>query len=198
MQTKTLNTIQTVSTIARILSTIFYVFSLIGAIFCAAGILSLRFLPEGIKIGGTTIRGLIEQSETLTTQELYVTLFTFLVVLVGNVVLGRIAMRYFKNELKAGTPFTFSGAKELMCLGICLMVIPVAAVIVARIVCGILFPGTADVLDGEFSVPSSVLGGALLLAMSLLCRHGAELTEQTGAPAVPQTQDDAGDDSDAG
>ena len=67
MKTKTLNTIQTVSKIARILSTVGYVCCLVGAILCAAGILSLRFIPEGFKIGGMTIQGLMEASEKLTT-----------------------------------------------------------------------------------------------------------------------------------
>ncbi len=188
MKTKTLNTIQTVSKIAGILSTVGYVCCLVGAILCAAGILSLRFIPEGFKIGGMTIQGLMEASEKLTTEDLYVMMTTFLIVLAGDAVVCKIAQRYFKNEFKAGTPFTCEGAKELLCLGVCAMVIPVAASMIAQLVCHILFPGNADAFDLSYDISSSVLIGALLLVMSLLCRHGAEVSQPEAAaePALPE------------
>ena len=66
MQTKTLGTIQTLAKIGRVLSKIVFIFSLIGAIGCAAGILSVRFLPESIQLGKTTIQGLVELTDELT------------------------------------------------------------------------------------------------------------------------------------
>ena len=191
---QTLKTIQTISKIAKILSTVFYVCSLVGAILCAAGILCLHFIPEGFKIGGTTIRGLVEASENLSTQDLYVMMTTLLVVLAGSAVLCKIAERCFKRELKVGTPFTFEGAKDLLCLGVCTMVLPVAASIAARIVCRILFPGYTDAFASEFDISASVPIGALLLVIGLLCRHGAEVSqpeavkEAPAEPGLPETE----------
>ena len=185
MQTKTLKTIQTVSKIAKILSTVGYVCCLVGAILCAAGILSLRFIPEGFKIGGTTVRGLIEASENLTTQDLYVMMATFLIILAGNAVVCRIAQGCFGRELKAGTPFTLQGAKDLLWLGVCAMAIPVAASIIAQLVCHILFRGAEDAFGSDFGVSSSAVIGVMLLVMSLLCRHGAELSQPEAEKEVP-------------
>ena len=70
MQTKTLGTIQTLAKIGRVLSKIVFIFSLIGAIGCAAGILSVRFLPESIQLGKTTIQGLVELTDELTPETL--------------------------------------------------------------------------------------------------------------------------------
>ena len=61
MQTKTLKTIQTLSKIAKVLCTIAFIFSLIGAIGCAVGIIVLAVIPDGFKLGDVTIHGLIEK-----------------------------------------------------------------------------------------------------------------------------------------
>lgn len=194
MQTKTLNTIQIISKIAKILSTVLYVCSLVGAILCAVGIISLRFFPEGFKIGGTTIQGIIDETGSLSTQDLYIGMTTFLIVLAGEAAVCKIAETFFKNELKAGTPFTFEGAKELLRFGICAMVIPAAASLISQIVCRILFPGGTDALTSEFSVSSTMVIGAMLLAISLLCRHGAELSKPD-ASSLPNLPDAVADEA---
>lgn len=135
MQTKTLDTIQTLSKIGRVLSKIVFIFSLIGAIGCAAGILSVRFLPESIQLGKTTIQGLVELTDKLTPAVAYAAMITAEILCVGEAILAEIAERYFKREIADGTPFTFDGAKALQRLGI------------------------------------------MMIVASLLCRHGAELSQ---------------------
>ena len=122
MQTKTLGTIQTLAKIGRVLSKIVFIFSLIGAIGCAAGILSVRFLPESIQLGKTTIQGLVELTDELTPAVAYAAMLTAGIICLGEAVLAKIAERYFKRELSDGTPFTFDGAKALMRLGVMMIV----------------------------------------------------------------------------
>ena len=173
MQTKTLDTIQTLSKIGRVLSKIVFIFSLIGAIGCAAGILSVRFLPESIQLGKTTIQGLVELTDELTPAVAYAAMITAGILCVGEAILAKIAERYFKREIADGTPFTFDGAKALQRLGICAIVIPIAAKIAAVVL--------EHALDGadtfEVGDPVSVSLGIMMIVASLLCRHGAELSQ---------------------
>ena len=177
MQTKTLDTIQTLSKIGRVLSKIMFIFSLIGAIGCAAGILSVRFLPESIQLGRTTIQGLVELTDKLTPAVAYAAMLTAGILCAGEAILAKIAEWYFKRELSDGTPFTFDGAKALKRLGVCAIVIPIAAKIAAEIAAVVL----EHVLDGadtlEVGDPVSVSLGVMMIVASLLCRHGAELSQ---------------------
>ena len=83
----------------------------------------------------------------------------------------------FNHELADGEPFTLSGAKELMRLGILTIVIPLGTVIVCSIGVAIadnVYPGIDKLPIGEFS---SVGLGVMMIVLSLFCRYGAELKE---------------------
>ena len=114
METKTLKTIQTLSKVAKILCTIVFIFSLIGAIGCTVGIIALAVIPDGFNLGGTTIHGIIEKSGGVNLGTCYAAMGMGAVLCVGECVLAKFAKCYFVNELEAGTPFTYDGAKELM------------------------------------------------------------------------------------
>ena len=74
---KTLNTLQTLSKIGKILSTVVFVICIVGGCLCVAGIVSLLVIPEGFKIGDVTIdydaltvtKG--NESQTLPPKEFY-------------------------------------------------------------------------------------------------------------------------------
>ena len=171
---KTLNTIQTLAKIGRILSRIVYIFCMIGGIGCLAGILSLLLLPESIKVGGVTVRGLIEVSEELSLGTCYASMAAGAVICAGEAVLARLAERCFKNELTAGTPFTIDGAKELMRLGICAICIPVGTRVIAEILYSVLGHFMQDVGEMQLGDTVSVGLGVMMIVASLLCRYGAE------------------------
>lgn len=72
----------------------------------------------------------------------------WLIVCAGQAVLAKFAETYFKNKLQAGTPFTL-GRRE-----------------------------GAAALDLSFDNGASIVLGVMFLPGSLLCRYGAELTQQ--------------------
>ena len=174
---KTLNTIQKLSNAGRILSKIVFIFCLVGAILCAVGLTFQSLLPESFKLGSVTIHGIIEKSEDLSQGTSYAVLTAGLILCVGEAVLAKLAERYFKRELSDGTPFTFDGAKALQRLGVCAIVIPIAAKIAAEIAAVVL----EHALDGadtfEVGDPVSVGLGIMMIVASLLCKHGAELSQ---------------------
>lgn len=188
---KTLNTIQTLSKLGKIFSTIIYVFSVIGAVAGFAAMVCLRFFPEGIKIGGTTIYGLIDASEVISVQDCFALLTIVTIGCIGEAVLCKIAQSYFKNELAAGTPFTLDGAKELLRFGICAVCIPIAMSILSQIVTRVLFPDFVESTGPELASSASVAIGVMLIVMSLLCRHGAE---QAQPEALPEAQPEAAEE----
>ncbi len=175
---KTLNTIQTLSKIGRVLSKIVYICCIIGAAGCVVGIVSLPFASSGIfKIGGVTIYGLVVNRAGIDLNSLYSLMTGAMIVCIGQAITARFAENYFTHELTAGTPFTISGAKELFRLGIITICVPLGTSIFAQIISAIVaeFVNCGDAFKAEDS--SSVALGVMFLVTSLLCRYGAELQE---------------------
>lgn len=175
---KTLNTIQTLCKIGKILSKIAFIFCVIGAVGCAAGVASLPFADTGVfNIGGVTIHGLIVNHAGIDLDSLYPMMTGVMIVCIGEAVTAKKAEGYFTHELTAGTPFTFTGAKELLQLGIVTICVPLGTQILAQIVSEII----AEIIHcSEAWKPDnggSVTLGVMFIFMSLLCRYGAELKD---------------------
>lgn len=178
---KSLNTIQKLSKIGKVLSKIVFIFSIIGIFGCIVGLLSLNLGKGGmIKIGGVTLHGLISEEFGYSMKGMTAALSGWLIVCAGEAVLGKFAELYFKNELAAGTPFTLAGARELQRLGILNIVIPtgcaVIGSIVEEVVAGFMELEQGAAVDMYFDNESSMVFGILLIVGALLCRYGAELS----------------------
>ena len=163
---KSLNTIQKLSKIGKVLSKIAFIFSVIGFCGCIAGLLSLNF-GNGrlIKIGGVTLHGLIPEEYGYNIKSITATLSGWLIVCAGEAVLAKFAESYFKNELKAKTPFTLAGAKKLLQLGILTITIPtacaVAGSIAEGIIAGFMKVKQTEAMDMYFDNESSIVLGIM-------------------------------------
>ena len=178
---KSLNTIQKLFKIGRILSKIAFILSVIGFCGCIAGLLSLGFGRGSLtKIGNVTIHGLIYSDYGYNIKSITATLSGWMVVCAGEAVLAKFAEVCFKNELKNGTPFHPAWAKELLRLGILTLAIPtgcaVAGSIVEGVLAGLLNVDKAAAMDLYFDNEASIVLGIMFLFISLLCRYGVELT----------------------
>ena len=182
---KSLNTIQKLSKIGKVLSKIAFIFSVIGFCGCIAGLLSLNF-GNGrlIKIGGVTLHGLIPEEYGYNIKSITATLSGWLIVCAGEAVLAKFAESYFKNELKAKTPFTLAGAKKLLQLGILTITIPTACAVAGSIaegfIAGFMKVKQTEAMDMYFDNESSIVLGIMFILGSLLCRYGAEMREHSG------------------
>lgn len=177
---KTLNRIQTLSKIGRVLSKIVFIFSVIGFFGCIAGILGISFGTGSlIKLGGVTIHGIISENLGVDIKSVGAMLSGMLIVCAGEAVLAKYAEAYFKNELNAGSPFTLDGSKELMRLGILTIAVPLGCSVIGSIVEGIVLAimniEKSSAVDISFSCESSITLGIMFIIASLLCRYGAEL-----------------------
>ena len=183
---KTLDTIQRLSRLGRLLSKIAFILSAVGFCGCIAGLISLR-LGGGdlIRIGGVTLHGLIGGDLGANGGSIAAALSGWLFFCAGEAVLAKFAETYFKNELSAGTPFTHAGASELMRLGILTLAVPtgsaVAGSIAEGIAAGFMEAEKAAAMDRYFDNEPTIVLGIMFLLAALLCRYGAELTQKDEA-----------------
>lgn len=136
---KSLQTIQKLFKIGKILSRIAFIFSVIGFCGCIAGLLSLSFGNGSlIKLGGVTLHQLISEEYGYNIKGITASLSGWLVVCAGEAVLAKFAEVYFQNELQAETTFTLARAKELLRLGILTITIPTGCAVAESIVEGVI------------------------------------------------------------
>ncbi len=176
---KSLKTIQVLFKIAKILSKIVFICCIIGAVGCIVGIISLAIVgASGTLYDGATLSQIIARESGMTINHMYAAISVGLVFCAAEIVIARFAEIYFGNELKDGTPFTFSGAKELMRLGIITVSVSVGASITAAIVVAIFKGCLSGVGSLDYSDGSSVAIGIMFLVISVIFRYGAEREEQ--------------------
>ncbi len=105
-----------------------------------------------------------------------------MIVCAGQAVLAKFAETYFRNELQAGTHVPLAGATDLLRLGVLTLGIPTGSSLLGSIAEGIAAgfwnAEKAAVLDLSFDNGASIVLGVMFLPGSLLCRYGAELTQQ--------------------
>lgn len=179
---KTLDTIQSLAQVGKVLSKITQILCIVGACLCLVG---LVLAPLGemalLQAENVTVHSLI-QAAGRTLPEVLSLVSAGLVMCVAEAVLAAFSHRYFANELAAGTPFTHAGARELQRLGILTIALSLGGEIAASI-CASLIPALlgqrplspADPADGF----SSVSLGITFLIVSLLCHYGAQTAGET-------------------
>ena len=174
LMSKSLKTVQTVCKVCKVLAEIaFVMFVVIVALMLAATI----FTGTGnfdalVSSGGVVLDDMLQQTG-VTQDYMVAVLVCMTIIIAAEAVVAKFINVYFKHELKAGTPFTFEGAKEMLRLGIITIAVPVGASLAATIVFGIMAAGSG--LDSEFNFEISLGMGLMFLALSPLLKHGTEL-----------------------
>lgn len=175
---KTLNTIQTLSKIGKVLSKIIYICCIVGFCGCVAGIIAMLIGGQAVKITGVTLNSILQTEAGTGQGTIWAAIAVGMLLCLGEFFVSRMAYRYFTNELTAGTPFTLNGAKELMHLGISTIWIPIVSIILAQVAQDIIvnLSGNAEVIALDDPSDNIILGITFIIT-SLLCRYGAELIQ---------------------
>ena len=174
---KTLNTIQTLSKIGKVLSKMVFIFCVIGFCGCIVGILSMALGAPTLKFGGVTLKSILNTEAEVTVGTVYAAMAAGMILCAGEAVLAKFAEHYFKRELADGTPFSLGGAKEMQRLGILTICIPIGTQIVAEIVCAVMKQTMQSAAPLRLDNAGSVALGVMFLVLSLICRHGAEVCQ---------------------
>ena len=186
---KSLENIQKTFNACKIISKIGKICCIVGAAMSAAGIFSLAVLPEALKLGGVTIKGLVEKSDDMSMGDTYTALAVAIVYCVLYAILCNVAEKYFTHELAAGTPFTSGGAKELRVLGLYTICLPIIANFGAQIICQIMQKVLSDVSDFPTGNYGSVAFGLAIIVMSMICQYGAETKDNNAEPTEANDED---------
>lgn len=176
---ETLNTIQALSKIGKVLSKIIYICCIVGIICCAVGIIAFSIGGQTLKLGGFTLHGFLQTTENITEGTVIATTAAGMILCIGEYFVSRMAYRYFENELKDGTPFTERGAKELLHLGISVIWIPIVSAVSAQIVQEIITRFAENAEKISLDNFESVALGVAFIFVSLLCKYGAQLNENS-------------------
>lgn len=174
---KTLNTIQIFSKIGKILSKIVYICCIVGICGCALGAFAMFIGAETLKLGGMTLHSILETEANVSVGTIIAAIVVGMILCIGEYVISRMAYRYFKNELNAGTPFTEDGAKELLHLGVSVIWIPIVTAVLAQVAQGVIAQFMDNVEKLNLDGFDSVTLGVMFIFMSLLCKYGAECKE---------------------
>ncbi len=173
--TKTLNTVQTIMKVGRIIAKIVSVVCIIGAVGSLFGLGAL-IGTQGLQVsvGGTTVAGLIVSEAGMSIENMYLACVLGIVTCIVEAVLAWFAIRYFNHELAAGTPFTFDGAKELFRLGIINLCVMLGLSVLQGVIFGIFWVYFPTIEEPDTTVSLST--GLAMLMLSLVFKHGAEIS----------------------
>ena len=180
---KSLKTVQGLAKAGRILSTIAFIFAVIGFVACVvcaviagvAGNKALDFIADAV-------RKYSNKEIAMTLEYLLTSLICGAMICAAEAVLAKFAERYFKRELADGTPFTFGGAAELKRLGLLAIFIPIGAYAAAGVFYGIMKLTYPELNEIHYSSGGTIMLGVMLLVGSCLCKLGAE--KEAAAPAA--------------
>ena len=175
---KTLNVIQKLSKIGKVLSKIMFIFCIIGFCGCIVSILSMALGAPTLKIGGVTLKSILNTEADVTVDTVYAAMATGMILCAGEAVLAKFAEHYFKRELADGTPFNLGGAREMQRLGILTICLPIGTQIVAEIVHAVMEQAMQGVAPLRLDSAGSVAFGIMFIVMSLICRYGADMYEE--------------------
>lgn len=184
---KSLKVIQVLSKIAQIVSKVVFICCIVGFCGCVCGIISLAMGVYALKFDGKSLEVILLETQNISLNTLYAKITACIFLCAGEAVIAKFAEVYFGNELKAGTPFTFEGSKELMRLGIIEICVSLGALILAAITYAIFLAAAKDVapMGKEFGNYSAVSTGLLFIILSVIFKYGAELRMQNSAEKEP-------------
>lgn len=174
-----LSKIQKLSKLGKVLCKIVFIFCMIGIFSSIVGIAVLAIGMEDIRLGTFTIKSLIKYDARAGIDTAKIYMAVALILCSGEAVIAKFSEHYFKGELQDGTPFNMERAKELTRLGIITISVSIGTEIIAGIIYEIMSfifgnAGSLDVGNG-----GSVSVGIAFIIISLICRYGAEIGEET-------------------
>ena len=172
---KSLEIIQKIVKVLRILAKIAYIFCIIGAVASAIGAASLFAIDENSEIWKKALEAI--QPDTIDLAAVRCTCLTGVFVCAAGAVLSWFSKRLFEDELAAGTPFDRNICKDVLKVGI----IYLAVSVVSGIIMAIIY--ACFNLDADGSGFSGFTTGLVYIICWLLCRYGADVKEGVGVDA---------------
>ena len=153
------------------------VLCIVGASFCAVGVLCMTAALRGGQVFGLFGEPVDMFAGMTDPIRMNAELWAAFIQLMAKAILLALAERYFKMEQAEGTPFTEQGADRLKQLGLCCIWISIVATVLAAVIAAL--QGAADA--ATIGNSAEVITGIVLILASMIFRYGAQLehTPQT-------------------
>ena len=174
---KSLKTIQVLAKIAYVISSIVFVFSIIGGVSC---VLALVLLGSVKELGTEFVdisRSIFNETGMSMLSVFYACLIGALGCVAGAL-LSFMSKRYFKTQLDAGTPFTYVCAQKMLKLGLWFVITPIAVSVCSAVMYIVLFAFDPSIFETELSATVDISTGIIFLILSVVFKHGAEIAER--------------------
>ena len=173
---KSLKVVQGFAKVGRILSLIFFIFAIIGVVSCAVGLLLILSLGGVEYSEGVTLAQAIENEINQPIVAFYASMICSLIVCGAEIVVAKMAQKFFEYELKQGTPFTYDCANKMLKLGIWCIILPLIAGFVCAIVYAIYSSIHGNVITEDLVSYSSFSGvGLAFIVVSFILKYGADV-----------------------
>lgn len=166
-----LSTIQSFHKLGRVLSAIVFVTSILVFVFSLACAVLAAFGLE------SAVYEMFSVENPLSSGMLYYALSSTIIAALAEIIVSRAALKYFKAELVAGTPFKRDNAVKLKNLGILNIVLPIIVVILKSVFHMVLRSRFGDIGENEYNLIGSVAVGFMFIVLSLVCRYGSEIDD---------------------
>lgn len=178
--TQTLSRIQTLMKIAKVISIIAIVFASIGLV-CSVGA-GLAFYFGGdemlsMEFGESTVGETIFDDVTPNIESLYILFIVGAIACIVEIIISDTAKKYFKFEIKEGTPFTYEGAQKLKKFGILAIVLPLVGELLSVGVVFAFMATHSNLEIGDVTYGASIGVGVIALLFAVVFKHGAQLSE---------------------
>lgn len=164
-----LSTIQKLHKLGRILSTTAFVISIVVLIFSIACAVLAAVGEENL------VREVLSIESTANAGTLYFRLASAFLASLSEIIVAKAAVNYFKEEIKAGTPFNLKCAGKAKTLGILNIVIPVVAVILKGAAHMLLSSTFGEVGENDNALAGPIAVGLMFIVLSIICRYGSEI-----------------------
>ena len=178
---RSLSRVQTLFKVCKIISLIVFILSIIGAVGCLIGLITLPMTQDVIINDGLTVTEYLER-EGISLAGAYAAMVSGLTFCGVNIFISKYAEILFKRELALGTPFDRDFSKSIRKLGITQIIVVIACGIISAIVQGVIFVALSVKGKVDFSSAGSIVFGIVLLLLSLFLDYGADLVEQNKKP----------------
>ena len=170
----TLEKVQTVYKVLKVLATILFVASIVSVVFCTIGLVIVSLLDFSKLDSPSYINLNFFFDDLGATKEIAMAnILGALLSSIGNIIIAKFAMTYVSNELNVGTPFTFEGAKEVQRLGIITLGISIFCAIISGFVIEEVLKLGENVTVTVDNEPGVIIG-VILCLFGLIFKLGAE------------------------
>ena len=184
---KSLKIIQTIAKVGKVLCQIFFVLGIIGGVGSLVGLLSLG-LMQGLQMDEEILQYIGEFEMPLDMPTLYFGCIVGVLACVGECVVIKFFQKYLEKELKAGTPFTFEGAKELFKVGIISIAVTVIGSVLMGTTYGIFSTLNPSMVELNYEFGFDIGAGLAMMFFSVIFKYGAQILAEKNAPQEQLTE----------